>query len=98
MPDDTIEIENINTPGRTSRVGREKFEAMKTALLHSLTSEPPGMSAAEMKAALLPHLPQALFPNGEKAGWWMKSVQLDQEAKGIIKRSNTKPLRFYRVS
>lgn len=97
MASDTIEIENINTPGKTTKVGRDKFEAMREALLKVLTTRPPGMTAAEMKSALLPQLPEALFPQGETAGWWMKSVQLDQEAKGVIKRSETKPLRFYRI-
>ncbi len=96
MTSDTIEIENINTPGKTTRVGRAKFEAMRKALLNTIATESPGMTADEIKAALLPHLPEDLFPKGETAGWWMKSVQLDQEAKGIIHRSKTKPLRFYR--
>ncbi len=97
MPSDAIKVENVNTPGRTTRVGREKFDAMRKALLNTLITDPPGMTAAEMKAVLLPHLPETLFPKGETAGWWMKTVQLDQEAKGVIKRSNTKPLRFYLI-
>lgn len=97
MPDDKIEVENVNVPGQVTRVDRAKYEAMKSALLMGLSDTSPGMSAAEMKAALLPHLDQALFPGGEKAGWWMKSVQLDLEAKGVVQRTNTKPLRFYRI-
>lgn len=97
MPDDKIEVENINVPGQVSRVDRAKYEAMKSALLSGLTDTAPGMTAAEMKAALLANLDQTLFPGGEKSGWWMKSVQLDLEAKGVVRRTNTKPLRFYRV-
>ncbi|WP_067339277.1 DUF6958 family protein [Stappia indica] len=94
--DDRIEIENVNTPGRTSRVDRAKYEAMRTALLSVLTPEKPGLTVAEAKAALLPHLPHALFPEGATAGWWLKAVQLDLEAKGIVARAPTKPLRLYR--
>lgn len=98
MSDDKIEVENINVPGHVTRVDRAKYEAMKTAMMASLTDQSPGMTAAEMKAALLPHLDPGLFPGGEKSGWWMKSVQLDLEAKAVIARSNTKPLRFYRLA
>ena len=55
-----------------------------------------GLTAAEAKVRLLPLLPKDLFPGGEKAGWWQKAAQLDLEAKGIIKREETRPLRFFR--
>ena len=54
------------------------------------------VTVAEAKAALLTHLSQDLFPGGAKAGWWLKAVQLDLEAKGVIARSDAKPVRLYR--
>ena len=39
-------------------------------------------------------LPEALFPGGATAGWWVKCVQLDLEAKGTVLRDNGKPLRW----
>ena len=33
---------------------------------------------------------------GQTVGWWLKCVQLDLEAKGLIKRHG-KPLRWYRA-
>lgn len=92
-----IEIENINTPGRVERVDKRKYIAMRDALLKVLPGQAPGLTAAEAKAALIPLLPQDLFPNGEKAGWWLKAAQLDLEAKGKIRREATKPLRFHRL-
>lgn len=97
MPDDKIEVENVNVPGHVTRVDRAKYEAMKDAYLKALPSEAPGATAAETKTALLPFLPDELFPGGATSGWWMKAVQLDLEAKGIVGRSPTKPLRFYVV-
>lgn len=94
--DDRIEIESFTSPGRTERVDRAKYTAMRDALLPVLPDAPPGMTIAEAKAALLPNLSQDLFPDGAKAGWWLKAVQLDLEAKKTIARSPTKPLRFYR--
>ncbi|MEO1074028.1 MAG: hypothetical protein AAFX77_17240 [Pseudomonadota bacterium] len=97
MSDDKIEVENPNTPGRTERLDRAKYEAMRAALLPVLPNDPPGMKVAEAKAALLPNLDQSLFPGGAKAGWWLKAVQLDLEAKGIIARAKGSPVRLYRV-
>ena len=93
-----IEIENVNTPGRVERVEKRKYVAMRDALLTVLPATSPGLTVAEAKAALLPLLPQHLFQNGEKAGWWLKATQLDLEAKGTIQREATKPLRLRRVS
>jgi hypothetical protein len=50
-----------------------------------------------MHDRITPLLPTDLFPGGEKRGWWIKTVQLDLEAKDEIERSDTKPLRWYRV-
>ncbi|GHA16936.1 hypothetical protein GCM10007989_10170 [Devosia pacifica] len=92
---ETIEVESITTPG-TKRVNRAKYVAMREALLPVLPSEPPGMTVADAKAALLPHLSEALFPGGDTAGWWLKAVQLDLEAKGVIER-RTGPVRLFRT-
>ncbi|WP_299919674.1 hypothetical protein [uncultured Roseobacter sp.] len=100
MPDsdDKIEIESITSPGRTERVNRAKYTAMREALLPVLPTAAPGMTVADAKTALLKSLSQEFFPGGEKAGWWLKAVQLDLEAKGVIVRGGTKPLRLYKVA
>lgn len=97
MPDEKIVVENINTPGRTTRVNKAKYDAMRAALMAVLPDEAPGMKVADALCALKPHLPQNLFPKGKTSGWWQKSVQLDLEAKGIIKRADSKPVQLYRV-
>ena len=95
--DDKIEVQNFTSPGHVYRVDRTKYEAMKAALLQVLPVGSAGITLADAKAQLLPLLPSALFPGGEKAGWWMKAVQLDLEAKGVIARELTKPLRVRRA-
>ncbi|MGY6705624.1 DUF6958 family protein [Roseinatronobacter sp.] len=92
---DKVDVENIMSPGRVHRVDRAKYDAMRAALLAVLPKSSPGVTVAQAKAALLPLLPDALFPGGDKAGWWLKAAQLDLEAKGIITRENIKPLRLY---
>jgi hypothetical protein len=97
MPGPKIAVENVNTPGRVSNVDATKYEAMRTALLHALPAGLPGLTQAEMGRAVLLHLPGMLWPNGDKAMWWMKTVQLDLEAKGLVARTrDTKPTRWFR--
>jgi hypothetical protein len=93
MKAESIEIENVLRPGKTYRANREKYEAMREALVGVLPRSVPGFSVEEMIAAVKPRLPDALFPGGETAGWWVKAVQLDLEAKGLVRREG-KPLRF----
>lgn len=92
---DKIVIENINTPGKTTRVDAAKYTAMRAAMMQVMTKIAPGDTAKDIKDAAKTHLPEDLFPGGATSGWWQKTVQLDLEAKGIVKRSDTKPLRFH---
>ena len=91
-----VTVENVNVPGRTTTVDAEKYRAMRDALLAVLPSEPPGLTQNEMREAVVPHLPEDLFPGGAKAGWWSKTVQLDLEAKGVVEREPVKPVRWHR--
>jgi hypothetical protein len=91
-----ITVENVNVPGRTTKVNAAKYRAMHQALMQVLPTEAPGLTQAEMFEAVLPHLPDDLFPGGATAGWWAKTVQLDQEAKGNVVREKRKPLRWHR--
>ncbi|MBV7408444.1 hypothetical protein [Maritimibacter sp. DP1N21-5] len=97
MVDDKIEVRNINSPDHITRVDRAKYEDMKQALLAVLPEEAPGMKVPEAKEALLPKLDQSLFPGGDKAGWWLKCVQLDLEFKGVIARAEKPPVRLRRI-
>ena len=95
--DDKISVENVNVPGKTSRVNAAKYEAMKQAMLQVLPREEPGLTQAEIREAVIPQLPEELYPGGSTAGWWDKTVQLDLEAKGIVIRETAKPLRWHQV-
>ena len=93
---DRIVVENVNHPGRTSRVDATMYAAMRRALLAALPGAAPGLTQAEFVEAVKAHLPEDLFPGGDKVGWWSKTVQLDLEAKGVIVRERTTPLRWHR--
>lgn len=93
---ETIDVENVGQPGKTYRVDAAKYAAMREAVITVLPDQAPGMAVADVIAAVKPHLPPDLFPNGEKAGWWVKAVHLDLEAKKIIGRTPS-PVRLYRT-
>jgi hypothetical protein len=67
---------------------------MRRAFLNVLPNTSPGLTVAEVRERLIAHLPEKLFPEGAKAGWWSKTVQLDLEAKGLVAREKTRPLRL----
>jgi hypothetical protein len=94
---DKVAMENVNNPGRVERVDADKYNAMRRAILTVLPASSVGLTVAELKQCLLPLLPEDLFPGGAKAGWWLKGVQLDLEAKGLIARVTSKPLRLHRL-
>lgn len=95
--DGKIVVENINVPGHTTRLDATKYAAIKVALLKILPAKAPGLNQKQMMSGVIPHLPEDLFPGGAKSGWWMKSVQLDLEAKGVVVRDATKPLTWRRA-
>ena len=92
-----ISVENVNVPGYAHNVDAVMYHAMHMTLMQALPAELPGLTQAEMIAAVIPYLPEELFPGGAKAAWWMKTVQLDQEAKGTILREKTRPARWRRA-
>jgi hypothetical protein len=93
-----VTVHNFVSPNHVTQVDGLKYEAMRRALLKVLPRKKPGLTAADMGQQVLPHLPDDEFPGGAKAGWWLKCVQLDLEAKGVIERDPTaKPLRWHRT-
>ena len=92
-----VVVENVNHPGKTRRADATHYSAMKRAVLKVLPRRSPGLDYARMTRAVLPHLPDDVFPGGARAGWWLKTVQLDLEAKGTIAREKTSPLRWHRT-
>jgi uncharacterized protein DUF6958 len=87
----------VNVPGHKVRVDAGMYQPMRQALLKATPAKAPGLTQSDMRAAVLPHLPADLFPGGAKAGWWAKTVQLDLQAKQLLVRESTKPLRWHRA-
>lgn len=96
---DRVIVQNIVSPGHTHAVDAKKYGAMKSALLKVVPNAAPGLTQVQMKAAVLGLLPDEHFPGGAKAGWWLKCVQLDLEAKReLVREESAKPLRWHSAS
>ncbi len=93
MPTDKITIQNVLQPGKTYQVDAARFTAARDALLSVLPTTSPGLTQGEMTLAVRAAVSPEQFP-GTTSSWWMKSAQLDLEAKGVILREKTKPLRW----
>jgi len=91
-----VVVQNVNVPGYTHRVDATMYQAMRKAMLKMLPGKSPGMTQAEMWRGLAAYAPKRLFPDSGKIGWWMKTVQLDLEARKVLVREPTKPLRWHR--
>jgi hypothetical protein len=92
-----IAIKNVNHPGQVKRVDADMYEAMKWAFLRILPKTSPGLTETTIRERVIAHLPEELFREGVKAGWWTKTVQLDLEARGLVAREKTTPLRWRRA-
>ncbi len=93
-----VTVQNVNKPGYATRVDKQKYDAVKKAMLKALPRTTPGLTQAEMVEAVKAYLPADLFPGGAKAGWWTKTVQLDLEAKGmVVREKSASPLHWRRA-
>jgi hypothetical protein len=93
-----IPVSNVNHPQLVRNLDAAKYDAVKIALLKVLPKKTPGLTQIQLRGETAYHLPEHLFLNGEKSAWWIRSVQLDLAAKGIIAREeNVHPLRWYKV-
>ena len=77
-----VKVENIVSPGSTRLVDAEKYAAMKRAYLAVVPKSAPGATPAQMLERMIENLPQDLFPDGAKAGWWAVNGELVRNGDG----------------
>lgn len=90
-----IEVFNINTPGTSSFVQKYKYDEVKKVMQAHMPTQAPGMTQDELAELVIAHVSNAIFPDRTKAGWWMKTVQLDLEARQVLIREKARPLRWH---
>lgn len=78
-----------------ARVSPERYEALRGAILRVLPREGDGLTRGELGDRVAPLLSEGLFPHLGSIRWYIKAVQLDLEARGLIERlPGSKPLRL----
>ncbi len=68
-----------------TRVTKATYEAYRAALLQVIPAAAEGIPFVELSEAVTPHLSQELLDN-TSPGWWVTTVKLDLEARGLIER------------
>ncbi len=96
MAAEKITVQNVGQPGKTYQVDAAKYTEMRARVLEALPDKAPGLKVADLIETVRPRLDPGLFPGGATAGWWVKCVQLDLEAKGVIVRHDKAPVQLRR--
>lgn len=89
-----IEVRNLNHPESIQLVDAKMYKAMRVAYLKAVPRDKHGSTLDEIRKRLPALLSHDAFPGGKKLNWFAKVVQLDLEAKGIITRDKSSPLRL----
>ncbi len=81
-----------------TKIDVAKYEAMKAALLAVVPATGDGVRFMDLGEAVEPHLPAELFANAS-ISWYVVTVKLDLEARGLIERvPGARPQRVRRVT
>ncbi|MCC6217704.1 MAG: hypothetical protein IT376_22790 [Polyangiaceae bacterium] len=88
---------NANYPGGAggTRVDYAKYVSMARAILRALPRVGPGVPFAELAARVRPTLPRALWARAS-VPWYVTTVKLDLEARGMVARVGRAPQRLVR--
>lgn len=81
----TMQSLNV-TPGKQgARLSAERYEAMRKALLQAIPRRKEGIAFRDLPKAVAPLLPEEVFA-GASISWYVTTVKLDLEARGLIER------------
>jgi hypothetical protein len=84
--DEMISVLNVTVRRYSHKINKAMYDAMQQAMWSILPLKSASMTHNEILVAILPYLPEDLFPGGAKAGWWAQGVQPDQQAWGNLIR------------
>lgn len=77
----------------------EKYEAVRQAILAMLPAGGEGMTWAALADMIAPYLPENIFRYIGTVRWYVRAVQMDLEAEGIIEQvPGSKPPRVRRMA
>ena len=69
------------------RILRAKYDAIRSAMLGIIADDAIGVALSSIATRIAPQLPSELFPDGKGVTWYVMTVKLDLEARGIIERT-----------
>lgn len=94
----TMETMNSNDGARGARCSKEKYEVVRKAMLAVVPRKRDGIAFHELPKALVPRLPKDLFQTQGSVSWYVTTVKLDLEARGMLQRiPGSRPQRLRRV-
>lgn len=77
----------------------EKYEAVRQAILAMLPAGGEGITWSALADMIAPYLPESLFRHMGTVRWYVRAVQIDLEAGGIIERvPGSQPPRLRRLA
>lgn len=68
-----------------ARVTKATYDAYRAALLQVIPRDEDGIEYGKLSKAVVPYLTQEVVDN-TSPGWWVTTVKLDLEARGMIER------------
>lgn len=100
--DDRVTCRTPKTGGQPTRILRWKFDAMRDAILASVSTEEEGTPFRELRAGISAALDRSLDANRRaefgSVGWYLMTVKLELEVRGEIERvPGASPQRLRRV-
>ncbi|RMH12084.1 MAG: hypothetical protein D6695_07625 [Planctomycetota bacterium] len=82
---DTVEALNPQPGKKPTKVNRRNYEAYRRALLRVIPEKAEGVEYSKLVDLVVAKLPHAVA-EATKPKWWVTTVKLDLEARGLIER------------
>ncbi|MEO1481364.1 MAG: hypothetical protein AAFU77_04610 [Myxococcota bacterium] len=79
-----------------TRVNRASYDAYRKAILSVIPKSKTGIAFSELSDRVKDKVAPEFLTDGSRCGWWVTTVKLDLEAKGVIERFGS-PQRLRRV-
>lgn len=94
---DTVEALNPQPGKQSTRVNKANYEAYRRVLLSVIPKSRQGVEFRSLPDLVAPRLPTDVA-NATKPMWWVTTVKLDLEARGLIERvPGSSPQRLRRL-
>jgi plasmid maintenance system antidote protein VapI len=92
MPGEMIQLRHPDPTKKTARIANDAYAVARRTILAIVPAAEPGITLNAYLAAVAAKLPKAKgWDPSLSASWYAMAMKLDLEARGELKRINTKP-------